>query len=179
MTALGAVPVTKGGIGIAVAPPVAVVTVQNPPLNLLTMAMRARLREIAEELVRDESVRAVVITGDGDRAFSAGSDIREFPSDAAAGRRRAEDEHACYDAIETLPQPTVAALRGHVLGGGLELALACDFRIAEEDCALGQPELRIGVFPSGGGTQRLPRLIGLGKAQELILLGETVGASEA
>jgi enoyl-CoA hydratase/carnithine racemase len=121
----------------------------------------------------------VVLTGAGDRAFSAGSDIREFPRDAEAGRQRSIAEHACYDAIERLPQPVIAALHGHVLGGGLELALACDLRIADASTRLGLPEVKLGVFPSGGGTQRLPRLVGAARAKELMFLGEPIDAAEA
>jgi len=159
--------------------PVAVVALDNPPLNLLTMEMRAEWHRIAVELGDDSSVRAVVLTAGGGRSFSAGSDVREFPSDSEAGRRRADAEHACLDAIEAIPQPTIAVLRGHVLGGGLELAMACDFRVAARTTSFGLPEGRLGTFPFGGGTQRLPRLIGESRAKELIFLGEPVSAAEA
>ncbi|MCW2953130.1 MAG: enoyl-CoA hydratase [Conexibacter sp.] len=168
-----------GTVHLGIAGPVAVIVLDNPPLNLLTMAMRTEIERIAVELAESEEVRAVMVTAAGERSFSSGSDVREFPADAIAGRERADAEHACLDALEAMPQPTVAALRGHVLGGGLELALACDFRVVAQDARLGLPEGRLGVFPCGGGTQRLPRLIGEAMAKELILLGDAVTAEEA
>jgi enoyl-CoA hydratase len=169
----------RGTVRVELDGPLAILTLDNPPLNLLTMQMRAELETAARVLGVDDDVRAVLVTATGDRSFSSGSDIREFPADALAGRRRADLEHACYDALEAMRQPTVAALRGHVLGGGLELAMACDLRVVAEDSRLGLPEGRLGVFPSGGGTQRLPRLIGPGRATEMILLGDTISATEA
>lgn len=159
--------------------PVAVLEFSNPPLNLLTMRLRAALREAAETISADTSVRAVVLRSVGERSFSAGSDIREFPADAAAGARRAVQEHACYDAIAAMPQPVVAAVQGHVLGGGLELAMCCDIRVAEATARLGLPEVRLGVFPSGGGTQRLSRLVPASVAKRLMFLGEVLDADEA
>lgn len=158
---------------------VATLTVDNPPLNLLSMAVRQRLAELAERLASDPACRAVVITGAGERAFSAGSDIREFPADAAAGTERAKLEHAWFASIEDLPQPTIAALHGHVLGGGLELALACDLRIADETAQLGLPEVGLALLPCGGGTQRLPRLVGPARAKALLLLGDRISAAAA
>jgi enoyl-CoA hydratase/carnithine racemase len=143
------------------------------------MAIRAQLQAAAEAIATDDQVRAVVIAGAGGRAFSVGSDIREFPADATAGLERARQEHACYDAIAALPQPTVAALEGLALGGGFELALACDLRVATANLRLGLPEVSLGVFPSGGGTQRLPGLIGPSLAKEHMFLGEPWGADDA
>lgn len=159
--------------------PVAVVEIENPPLNLLTMAIRAGLKDACAQIAADPSVRAVVLRGAGDRAFSVGSDIKEFPTDPAAGAARAVAEHACYDAVADLPQPVVAALSGHVLGGGLELALACDLRVADTTARLGLPEVRLGVFPSGAGTQRLPRTIAPSRAKRLMFLAEVLDAAEA
>jgi len=127
---------------------VAQLTICSEPLNLLTMAIRAEIEQIATTLGSNESVRAVVVTAAGHRAFSAGSDIREFPSGRDAGRERAKREQACCDALADLRQPMIAALFGHVLGGGLELALACDFRIADATAQLGFPEVKLGVFPA-------------------------------
>lgn len=158
---------------------VATLVVDNPPLNLLSMTIRLRLAELAEQIKGDPECRVVVITGAGSRAFSAGSDVREFPDDAAAGAERARFEHRCFAAIESLPQPTIAALHGHVLGGGLELALTCDIRIAEETADIGLPEITLGLLPCGGGTQRLPRLIGKGRAMALLLLGDRITAAQA
>lgn len=169
----------SGTVRLEVADGVATLTVDNPPLNLLTMAVRQRLAELANSLRGDPACRAVVVAGSGDRAFSAGSDIREFPRDAAEGTERARREHAWFAAVEQLPQPTIAALHGHVLGGGLELALACDLRIAEETTRLGLPESGLGLLPCGGGTQRLPRLVGPARAKALLLLGDRIGAAQA
>lgn len=158
---------------------VAVLRLANPPLNLLTMGMRAALQEAAESIRGDGAVRAVVLESTGDRAFCAGSDIREFPATPQAGRERAIREHACYDAIADLPQPVVAGLFGHVLGAGLELALACDLRVSDENTRLGLPEVRLGVFPSGAGTQRLPRVVPPSVAKKMMFLGEVVGSARA
>jgi enoyl-CoA hydratase len=158
---------------------VAVVTLDNGPLNLLTMADRAELVAVAGRLRADRATRAVVLAGTGEKAFCAGSDVTEFPGDADAGRERARQEHACYAAVAALPQPVIAALHGHVLGGGLELALACDIRVADATARIGLPEVKLGLFASGGGTQRLPRLIGASRAKELMFLGRTVDAAEA
>lgn len=157
--------------------PVAVITIVNPPLNLLTMDLRASIQEITGGLRGDPAVRAVVLTSAGDRAFSAGSDMRGFPATPAAGRERAVAEHACYDAVAALPQPVVAALFGHVLGGGLELALACDLRIADQTSRLGLPEVKLGLFPSGAGTQRLPRVVPPSMAKRMMFLGEVLDAA--
>lgn len=151
----------------------------NPPLNLLTMDMRHAIEEIAGRLRSDPAIRAVVLDAGQHRAFCAGSDIREFPATPSAGRERALLEHACYDAVAALPQPVVAGLFGHVLGAGLELALTADLRVAEESTRLGLPEVKLGVFPSGGGTQRLPRVIPASRAKRMMFLGEVLDVSQA
>ena len=158
---------------------VALLTIENPPLNLLSRAVKQGLGDAFERLAGDEAVRAVVLTGAGERAFSAGSDIREFPDDEEIGRAMSRFEHDVYERIDRFPSPVIAALDGPAYGGGLELAMACDLRIAAENVRLGLPEVRLGVFPAGGGTQRLPRLIGEGRAKLLMLLGETVSAEVA
>lgn len=158
---------------------VAVVRLENGPLTPLTAAMRTRLHELADTLALRHDIRAVVITSASTRALSVGSDIAEFPSDEVSGRRTSVAEHRAYRALEELPQPVIAVLRGHTVGGGLELALAADLRIAEENTALGFPEVRLGVFASGGGTQRLPALIGVGRATEMLLLGDLIDAKTA
>jgi enoyl-CoA hydratase/carnithine racemase len=156
--------------------PVATMTLHNAPLNLLTTSMRIELIELTAQLRVDSDVRAVLLTADGETAFCAGSDISEFPRDERAGRRRARLEHACYDAIESLPQPVVVALRGYTLGGGVELALAADLRIGDPTLKVSLPEVRLGLFPSGGGTQRLPRLIGASRAKDLMYRGRMIDA---
>lgn len=158
---------------------VARLRVDNPPLNLLTLGVRAELAGHARRLAGDGDCRVVVVTGAGERAFSAGSDIREFPADEAGGVERAESEHAWFAALAELPQPTIAALHGHVLGGGLELALTCDIRIADAGTRLGFPEVGLGLVPCGGGAARLPHLVGTARAYRLLLTGERIDAHQA
>jgi enoyl-CoA hydratase len=169
----------SGRVELTVADSIGVIRLVNPPLNQLTDAMRAQLRAVAEEVSGRTDVRAVVLTSAGDRALSVGSDIKGFPTTAEAGRRVSEAEHAAYDAMEAITQPVVAVLRGHTLGGGLELSLTADIRVAEANTVLGLPEVKIGVFASGGGTQRLPQLIGAARAKHLLLLGESIDADTA
>ena len=160
---------------------VVTVLLDNPPLNILTRAARRELLRVVEGLAGDPTTRAVVLAGAGHRAFSVGSDVREFPDDmdAARARERARDEHHLANALEGLPVPTIAALEGLVLGGGLELALCCDVRVAGESAELGLPEIDLGVFPCGGGTERLPRLLGPALAKELCYTGRRLTAAEA
>ncbi|NNC39789.1 MAG: hypothetical protein HKN95_03765 [Acidimicrobiia bacterium] len=159
---------------------VATIRLNNPPLNLVSKEVTAALSAVLHRIAGDEAVRAVVLTGAGDRAFSAGSDVKEFPSlRGRVGEGKLIDENAVYNQLADLPLPTVAALEGDALGGGLELALCCDLRVASQRARLGMPELRLGVVPGSGGTQRLPRLIGLARAKELILLGELIEAGTA
>lgn len=155
---------------------VAVITLQNPKVNAISSAVLRRLAEIVAELEADLP-GAVVVTG-GDRIFAAGADISEFagPDEArATGGLFA----AAFDALAALPRPTIAAISGFALGGGCELALACDFRVASTKAVLGQPEILLGIIPGGGGTQRLPRLVGPARAKELIFTGRQVKADEA
>ncbi|MCF3961150.1 enoyl-CoA hydratase/isomerase family protein [Streptomyces fuscigenes] len=158
---------------------VATIRLDNPPLNTLTGPMRHALKEAAEAVAARSDVRAVMLCAAGERAFSVGSDITTFPHDAVEGRVVSESEHAAYRALESLPQPLVAALRGDVLGGGLELALTADLRVADAEARFGLPEVRIGVFASGGGTQRLPALVGAGRASLLLLTGRAIDAGTA
>lgn len=160
---------------------VATLVVDRPPLNALSYQAKDEIGACLEEVAADPSVRCVVVFGAGGRAFSVGSDIKEFPEVTARrlGRQRAVHEHALYNRLDFFPVPTIAAIEGHCLGGGLELALACDLRVASEASRLGLPEVTLGVFPAGGGTERLPRLIGESRARELIYTGESVDAREA
>jgi enoyl-CoA hydratase/carnithine racemase len=160
---------------------VATVVVDRPPLNALSYQAKEEIGACLEEIAADPAVRSVVVFGAGGRAFSVGSDIKEFPEVTARrlGRQRAVHEHALYNRLDFFPVPTIAAIEGHCLGGGLELALACDLRIASQVSRLGLPEVALGVFPAGGGTERLPRLIGEARARELIYTGEPVDAQEA
>lgn len=158
---------------------VAVIELNNPPLNLLNMEIRAELMTAAHRIGADPSIRAVVLCSAGERSFSAGSDISEFPDTFASGVARTKAEHEAYDALADLPQPLIVALQGSVLGGGFELALTGDLRVSEDTAHFGLPEVKLGVFPSGGGTQRLPRLIGASRAKRLMFLGEALDAEKA
>jgi enoyl-CoA hydratase len=160
---------------------VALVTIDNPPMNALSTALLDELESEIETLDADASVRAIVLRGAGERAFVAGADIKEFPS-----LREAPSEGGSARGIQRLGHrmdaahtPFVAAIRGFCLGGGLELAMCCDIRICTEDATLGQPEIKLGLVPGGGGTQRLPRLVGQGRAMFLNLTGEFVDAETA
>jgi enoyl-CoA hydratase/carnithine racemase len=157
---------------------VAVLTLNRPPVNALSGGLTADL-EAAISRAADPGVRAVVVTGSPH--FAAGADIAELKAAASA-----EDEtplafrlSAALLSLEELPKPAIAAVRGFALGGGLELALACDFRYLAEDARVGLPEIKLGIFPGAGGTQRLPRLVGVGRAREMIYSGRHLKAAEA
>jgi len=157
---------------------IARITVNRPEkLNALSAALVAELRDAFEQVGRDASVRAAILTGSGEKAFVAGADIKELsPVDA---REYASRGQQTFRLLETLGKPTVAAINGFALGGGLELAMACTVRFASENAKLGQPEVKLGIIPGYGGTQRLPRLVGRGLALELLLSGEPISAAEA
>ena len=165
----------SGGNGLAT------LIIDRPPLNPLSHQAKAELLGCLEAIVTDHTIRCLILHGAGGRAFSVGADIKEFPDMVArrAVRDHAVQEHTLYNRIDFFPVPTIAAIEGHCLGGGLELALACDLRVASEPSRLGLPEVKLGVFPAGGGTERLPRLIGETRARELIYTGEPVDAREA
>jgi enoyl-CoA hydratase len=155
---------------------VAVVRLKRPPANALSKALLKELAETAAELTRDPA-GAVVVTG-SDKLFAAGADINEFGGEEEARVVGAHFREA-LDLLAAIPRATIAAINGYALGGGCELALACDFRVAAPTARLGQPEVRLGVIPGGGGTQRLPRLVGAARAKDLILTGRQVAADEA
>ncbi|HUZ81814.1 MAG TPA: enoyl-CoA hydratase/isomerase family protein, partial [Gaiellaceae bacterium] len=148
----------------------------NPPVNAVNGGIIATLWDAFEQLGPD--IRAVVLRGKGDRAFSAGADITGFVGGAADGQRPAGIQPVA-DLIEQAPVPVVAAIHGYCLGGGLEIALACDFRIAQRDAQLGFPEVNLGLLPGGGGTQRAPRLVSPGRARWLVMSGERIPAETA
>jgi len=162
---------TEGGV--------AMIRIDRPPANALARPVSLELSEAAATVAGDEAVRAVVVWG-GERIFAAGADIKamvgygpdEIASDVGAL------EQACRD-LEAIPKVTIAAINGFALGGGLEVALSCDVRYVAEDARLGLPEIKLGIIPGSGGTQRLPRLVGLAKARHLILTGRQVDAAEA
>jgi enoyl-CoA hydratase/carnithine racemase len=162
--------------------PVARITLDNPPLNLVTGELLAGLGEAlaALEAASPGDVRAVVVTGAGERAFSAGSHVGEFEAQRGPdGRARLALEEATMARLSALPMPVIAAIEGNALGGGLEIALACDLRVASEHAHLGLPEVRLAVIPGAGGTQRLPRVVGLARAKELVLTGAVLDAAAA
>jgi enoyl-CoA hydratase len=159
---------------------VAVITINRPEKrNALNIQTRAEGAAILDELRADDSVRVVVITGAGDKAFIAGADIAEFAGRTAISQREIMLERGLFNAVDTFPKPIIAMVNGYCLGGGCEVALACDIRVASETASFGQPEINLGIIPGGGGTQRLPRLVGEGKAMEMILTGEIIDAQTA
>lgn len=161
---------------------VATVFLVNPPMNVVTLTMTRQLSATLSRLAADPSVSALLLTGQGDRAFCAGSDIKEFPGLVAEGgivSRKLRVENETYGQVANFPKPTVAAIEGLALGGGLELASGCDLIVTSGDARLGLPEVKLGTFPGSGGTVRVTRRIGLGRAKELMLLGATIGAEQA
>ncbi|HVG21257.1 MAG TPA: enoyl-CoA hydratase-related protein [Blastocatellia bacterium] len=159
---------------------VALITINRPEKrNALNIKTREEGAALLEELSADESVGVVVFTGAGDKAFIAGADIAEFEGRTAITQRDVMTGRSLFTAIDTFPKPVIAMINGYCLGGGCELALACDIRIASETASFGQPEINLGIIPGGGGTQRLTRLVGEGKAMELILTGDIIKAQEA
>ena len=159
---------------------VAVITVNRPDKrNSLNSAVRRELIEALDRLREDETARVVVITGAGDKAFIAGADIGEFAERTPVQQRAVMAERRIFDEIAEFPKPVIAMINGFALGGGCEVALACDLRIASKSAKLGQPEIKLGIIPGGGGTQRLPRIVGVGTAMRLILTGELISAEEA
>ena len=159
---------------------VAIITINRPEKrNALNIQTRAEGAAILDELRDDDSIRVVIFTGAGDKAFIAGADIAEFAGRTALQQRAIMLERGLFNAIDSFPKPVIAMVNGYCLGGGCELALACDIRIASNNASFGQPEINLGIIPGGGGTQRLTRLVGEGKAMEMILTGEIINAEEA
>lgn len=159
---------------------VGLVTINRPDKrNALNIKTREEGAALLEELRHDDSVGVVVITGAGDKAFIAGADIAEFAGRTAMMQRDVMIARSLFTAIDTFPKPVIAMINGYCLGGGCELALACDLRIASETASFGQPEINLGIIPGGGGTQRLTRLVGEGRAMEMILTGEMIDARTA
>jgi enoyl-CoA hydratase len=160
---------------------VALVTIDNPPMNALSAALLDELEAEVEALDSDDEVRAIVLRGGGERAFVAGADIKEFPAlrESASEGGSARGIQRVGQRMDAAHTPFVAAIRGFCLGGGLELAMCCDVRVCSDDAQLGQPEIKLGLIPGGGGTQRLPRLVGIGRAMFLNLTGDFVDAETA
>ncbi len=160
---------------------IAYVTLNRPKvLNALNQAVFAELKAAFEDVRDDAAVRGVILTGTGDKAFAAGADIAEMStSTGIQAEESTRHAQAVTELIENLGKPVIAAVNGFALGGGCELAMACTIRIAAETAKFGQPEVKLGIMPGAGGTQRLPRLIGKGRALQLILSGEIISAQEA
>ena len=158
---------------------VSVLTINRPDKrNALNQLTRDEILQALDELQPSET-RVLVITGAGDKSFIAGADIGEFEGRSALTQRDVMRMRRIFDAVEEFPKPVIAMINGFCLGGGMEFAMACDIRIAADTAKLGQPEINLGIIPGGGGTQRLTRLIGEGKAMELILTGDLIDANEA
>jgi enoyl-CoA hydratase len=162
-------------------PPIAVVTVDRPKvLNALNRLSMTELEQVFLDIQQNPDVRAVLLTGGGEKAFVAGADIGELAAvSACEGEQLAARGQRIFYLIENCGKPVIACINGFALGGGCELALACTLRIASSSARLGQPEVKLGIIPGYGGTQRLPRLIGKGAALKMILTGEVIGAAEA
>ena len=159
---------------------VAVLTINRPDkLNALSSKVHAEGIIALDELRKDEAVRVLVIKGAGEKSFIAGADISEFVGQTPTAQRNLFSEKTLFNSIDNFPKPVIAMINGFCLGGGCELALACDIRLASEKARFGQPEINLGIIPGGGGTQRLTRLVGEGKSMEMILTGEMIDADEA
>jgi enoyl-CoA hydratase len=160
---------------------IAVITINRPKvLNALNTQTLDELRRALLELKQDDTVRVLIVTGAGDKAFVAGADINELGVQTpTSGREHALTGQQVFDLLETIGKPVIAAINGFALGGGCELAMACTLRIAADTAKLGQPEILLGLIPGYAGTQRLPRLVGVGKAMELLLTGNQIAAAEA
>ncbi|MEU4267111.1 enoyl-CoA hydratase-related protein [Streptomyces sp. NPDC026092] len=166
-------------VNLEVADGVGTIRLDRPPMNALDIAVQDRLRELAQEATDRDDVRAVILYG-GEKVFAAGADIKEMQNmDHAAMVKRSRALQDSFTAIARIPKPVVAAVTGYALGGGCELALCADYRIAADNAKLGQPEILLGLIPGAGGTQRLSRLIGPSKAKDLIFTGRMVKAEEA
>src|SRR5436853_3995266 len=159
---------------------ISILTINRPDKrNALNQATRDEMVHALESLEKSTESRVLIVTGAGDKAFIAGADIGEFEGRSALAQREAMKGLRIFDAVEEFPKPVIAMINGFCLGGGMEFALACDLRIASDTAKLGQPEINLGIIPGGGGTQRLTRLAGEGKAMEIILTGDVVDAAEA
>ncbi len=159
---------------------VAILTINRPDkLNALNQQVRDESLELLAQIEADDNIGAVVITGAGDKSFIAGADIGEFAGRSPFDQRHAMRFPRVFDVMANFPKPVIAMINGFCLGGGCELAMSCDIRVASDRARFGQPEIKLGLIPGGGGTQRLPRLVGMGQAMKMILTGDMVGADEA
>jgi len=159
---------------------VAILTINRPDkMNALSEQVRSELMAALAEIEKDDGLGVVVITGAGDKAFIAGADIGEFEGRSPFDQRWAMRSPRVFDVMATYPKPVIAMINGYCLGGGCELSMSCDIRTASENASFGQPEINLGLIPGGGGTQRMPRIVGMGQAMRLILSGDRIKAAEA
>lgn len=167
-------------IEMKVEEPIGYITIQRPEkLNALNSTVRREIMEAVDQLAQDDRVKVAILSGAGEKAFVAGADVSEFAARSAAEQRELYQHRRVYDAVAAFPKPIIAAIHGFCLGGGSELALACDIRVADATARFGQAEIRIGLIPGAGGTQRLARLVGPGQALRIALTGDLVDADEA
>jgi enoyl-CoA hydratase len=161
--------------------PIALIKMNRPPVNALNIKLYMELYDMLCELEADDSVGAIVITGAGEKAFAAGLDVKDVANKSVAETLDFENNvpKKCFEKLTGIAKPTIAAVFGLALGGGSEVALCCDLRIASSDATFGLPEINLGIMPGSGATQRLPRLVGTSKAKELMFTGDTIGAEEA
>jgi enoyl-CoA hydratase len=165
---------------VDVADGVAVITINRADKrNALNGMVRSEMIAAFDALRQDDAARVIVITGAGDKAFIAGADINEFAQRTPIEQRDVMADRRIFDEIANCPKPTIAMINGFCLGGGCEVAMSCDMRVAASSARLGQPEIKLGIIPGGGGTQRLPRLVGSGNAMRLVLTGDLIDAAEA
>ncbi len=160
--------------------PLGIITLNRPDkLNALNEDVRQRIMAAVDEFAEDDSVKVAILHGNGDKAFVAGADVSEFASRTAAEQRTVYQRRRVYDAVAEFPKPIICAIHGFCLGGGNELALACDIRVADKTAQFSQAEIRLGIIPGAGGTQRLARLVGSGQALRIALSGDFIDADEA
>ena len=175
-------PIAEGPILYDVSGGVATITLNNPPLNVVSLDMMPALDRALDLVESDANVRVVILTGAGDRAFCAGSDISEFDAFMTPGAvipKKLGRQYEVFGRLDALAKPTVAALHGYVYGGGLELAVCCDLLVGDENTLINSPEIKLGVFPSTGGTIRVTRRVGEGRAKQLMFLANPISASVA
>jgi len=160
---------------------IGLLTINRPEkMNAISAELTDEMERFLDEVEKDDELRVLVITGAGDKAFVAGADINELVDrDGKTGRKVSRERQEIFSRIENLHVPVIAAVNGYALGGGLELALACSIRVCSDKAQFGAPEVKLGIIPGDGGTQRLPRLVGLGRAMEMILTGDFIDAQEA
>ena len=173
---------SDGPVRCSIEDGVALVTLVNPPLNVVTFELTRQLNALVAQLAVDPAVRVLVLTGAGDKAFCAGSNIREFPGLMTPGAvvpKKLGPENEAYSRVDDFPKPTICAMNGLAYGGGLELAVCCDLIVAEAGTQVALPEIKLGVYPASGGTVRVSRRIGEGRAKEMIFFGEPIPVETA